>query len=130
MENNKKLFNLLLRGWFKTKGRSSRQEYISRFMLFWVIGFIAMYLEKIDNSLVQTPFNIILMCAIIFIMFVVLALSLIQVFFVTHRRLHDLNASGWWQLITFIPLGQLLMICFIFFKGTKGSNKYGLPPEY
>lgn len=130
MENNKKLFNLLLRGWFKTKGRSSRQEYISRFMLFWVIGFIAMYLEKIDNSLVQTPFNIILMCAIIFIMFVVLALSLIQVFFVTHRRLHDLNASGWWQLITFIPLGQLLMICFIFFKGTKGTNKYGSPPEY
>ena len=130
MENNKKLFNLLLRGWFKTKGRSSRQEYISRFMLFWVIGFIAMYLEKIDNSLVQTPFNIILMCAIIFIMFVVLALSLIQVFFVTHRRLHDLNASGWWQLITFIPLGQLLMICFIFFKGTNGNNKYGSPPEY
>ena len=130
MENNKKLFNLLLRGWFKTKGRSSRKEYISRFMLFWVIGFIAMYLEKIDNSLVQTPFNIILMCAIIFIMFVVLALSLIQVFFVTHRRLHDLNASGWWQLITFIPLGQLLMICFIFFKGTKGTNKYGSPPEY
>jgi uncharacterized membrane protein YhaH (DUF805 family) len=130
VENNKKLFNLLLRGWFKTKGRSSRQEYISRFMLFWVIGFIAMYLEKIDNSLVQTPFNIILMCAIIFIMFVVLALSLIQVFFVTHRRLHDLNASGWWQLITFIPLGQLLMICFIFFKGTKGTNKYGSPPEY
>jgi uncharacterized membrane protein YhaH (DUF805 family) len=99
-------------------------------MLFWVIGFIAMYLEKIDNSLVQTPFNIILMCAIIFIMFVVLALSLIQVFFVTHRRLHDLNASGWWQLITFIPLGQILMIGFIFFKGTQGPNKYGEEPKY
>ena len=51
-------------------------------------------------------------------------------FFVTHRRLHDLNASGWWQLITFIPFGQILMIGFIFFKGTPGPNKYGEPPEY
>ena len=87
MENNKKLFNLLLRGWFKTKGRSSRQEYISRFMLFWVIGFIAMYLEKIDNSLVQTPFNIILMCAIIFIMFVVSVLSFVFQFRPKYRNL-------------------------------------------
>ena len=61
---------------------------------------------------------------------IIFMLSVIQVFFVTHRRLHDLNASGWWQLVTFIPLGQLLMIGFIFFKGTQGTNKYGEPPIY
>ena len=67
---------------------------------------------------------------LIFILFPILILSIIQVFFVTHRRLHDLNASGWWQLMTFIPLGQILMIGFIFFKGTPGPNRYGSPPEY
>ena len=128
--SNKKIYNLLFKGWFRTIGRSSRQEYIARFMLFWVIGFIFITLEKIDKSLTQTPFNIIVMSVIAFIMFIVLALTLLQVFFVTHRRLHDLNTSGWWQLITFIPFGQILMIGFIFFKGTDGPNKYGPPPEY
>ena len=130
MVSNKKIYNLLFKGWFRTIGRSSRQEYIARFMLFWVIGFIFITLEKIDKSLTQTPFNIIVMSVIAFIMFIVLALTLLQVFFVTHRRLHDLNTSGWWQLITFIPFGQILMIGFIFFKGTDGPNKYGPPPEY
>ena len=74
--------------------------------------------------------SLIVMSVIAFIMFIVLALTLLQVFFVTHRRLHDLNTSGWWQLITFIPFGQILMIGFIFFKGTDGPNKYGPPPEY
>jgi uncharacterized membrane protein YhaH (DUF805 family) len=67
-------------------------------------------------------------CIIIFCF--LLALSVIQVFFVTHRRLHDLNASGWWQLITLIPMGQLLMIGLIFFKGTPTANNYGEPPSY
>ena len=46
-------------------------------------------------------------------------IDVIQIFFVTHRRLHDLNASGWWQLVTLIPSGQLLMIGFIFLKVHK-----------
>ena len=63
-----------------------------------------------------------------FVLCIALYLSIIQVFFVTHRRLHDLNTSGWWQLITFVPCGQLLMIGLIFYKGTPTTNKYGEPP--
>ena len=130
VNNNNRFYNLLLKGWFRTKGRSSRKEYIVRFLLFWVVVFIATSVEKIDSILTQTPFNIVLMCLVAFIMFVILALTLLQVFFVTHRRLHDLNASGWWQLITFIPFGQIIMIGFIFFKGTDGPNRFGEKPEY
>lgn len=74
----------------------------------------------------------ILLISVIFALFFALLfiLSIIQMFFVTHRRLHDLNASGWWQLTTFIPLGKIMMIGYIFFKGTKGSNRYGEPPKY
>lgn len=79
------------------------------------------------EKLINTNISIIL---IGFIACPIGILAIAQIFFVTHRRLHDLNASGWWQLITFIPLGQLMMIGFIFFKGTEGPNKYGPPPEY
>ena len=129
MVNSTKLSNLLLRGWFKTKGRSSRQEYISRFLMMWFFLIIGISIR----TPYQTTENIILAIFFVLLSFLTLLLmmiSLIQMLFVTHRRLHDLNASGWWQIITFIPLGQLLMICFIFFKGTKGTNKYGPPPEY
>lgn len=131
VENSKKLFNLLFRGWFRIKGRSSRLEYILRFLMMWLLAGIFFITDELDK-LITNHSHLTLVLSVIFLFIVVslFILSIIQVFFVTHRRLHDLNASGWWQLITFIPLGQLLMICFIFFKGTKGNNKYGSPPEY
>ena len=124
---------MLLRGWFKTKGRSGRQEYILRFLMMWIFAYLSLYYDVFSNTLDDSKPNLpyiffgLLVPVTIAIVFM---LSVIQVFFLTHRRLHDLNASGWWQLVTFIPLGQLLMIGFIFFKGTQGTNKYGEPPTY
>ena len=57
-------------------------------------------------------------------------LYVIQEFFLTHRRLHDLNASGWWQLILLIPFGQFILIGLLFFKVTDGPNRFGKEPEY
>ena len=42
------------------------------------------------------------------------------------RRLHDINFSGWWVLLTFIPLiGIIALIVFGCIPGTEGDNKYG-----
>ena len=122
------MYNLLLKDWFRVKGRASRQEYILRFLMMCFLGVIGFSIVEIDNKLEQNVMNIIIMLTCLLIVASAFILSIIQIFFVTHRRLHDLNASGWWQLITFIPFGQLLMIAFIFFKGTDGPNKYGDPP--
>lgn len=44
------------------------------------------------------------------------------------KRLHDLNKSGWWSLLSLIPFVNLfLSIYLLFFKGTDGLNKYGPP---
>ena len=114
---------MFIRNLFGVKGRASRKEYNTRFITMWVLGFFMNYIRTIyylyGNILVGLFFAF---TCIIFMLYV------IQIFFVTHRRLHDLNASGWWQLVTFIPFGQILMIGFIFFKGTDGPNKYGEPP--
>jgi len=48
---------------------------------------------------------------------------------VATRRLHDINKSGWWQLISIIPLiGGILMLIWTCTKGTEGSNDYGANP--
>ena len=46
------------------------------------------------------------------------------------KRWHDLNKSGWWCLIVFIPgiglTAEFILLGFI--KGTSGSNNYGSEP--
>ena len=45
------------------------------------------------------------------------------------RRLHDRDKSGWFMLISFIPiLGAIFLIVMLAEKGTPGKNKYGEYP--
>ena len=49
---------------------------------------------------------------------------------VTIRRLHDLDKSGWYIGLYFLPLGiGLIIMCFICSKrGTPGPNRFGRNP--
>ena len=45
------------------------------------------------------------------------------------RRLHDLDRNGWFWLLCFIPLVNFFLgIYLLFFRGTKGENRYGPDP--
>ena len=45
------------------------------------------------------------------------------------RRLHDTNRSGFFLLISFIPIiGGLVLLFFLIPEGTKGKNKFGPDP--
>ncbi|HEY2534973.1 MAG TPA: DUF805 domain-containing protein [Xanthobacteraceae bacterium] len=42
------------------------------------------------------------------------------------RRLHDIDRSGWWFLLIFIPLvGAIVLIVFCCMRGSKGPNRFG-----
>lgn len=48
---------------------------------------------------------------------------------ITIRRLHDLDKSGWWSLVSFIPYVNVAFgIYVLFFKGTTGPNRFGPDP--
>jgi uncharacterized membrane protein YhaH (DUF805 family) len=48
---------------------------------------------------------------------------------VTCRRLHDIDRSGWWQLIWFIPLiGFIVMLIWTTRQGNSGPNRFGADP--
>lgn len=46
------------------------------------------------------------------------------------RRLHDTGRSGWYVLLSLIPLfGPLVLLVFYASKGDKRANKYGPVPK-
>lgn len=51
-------------------------------------------------------------------------------FAVTVRRLHDTGRSGWWMLISIIPiLGIIVLTYFMVLEGHTGVNEYGVNPK-
>ena len=43
------------------------------------------------------------------------------------RRLHDLDKSGWWLLLGFVPIIGLILIYWFAQPGTPGANRFGPP---
>ena len=53
-------------------------------------------------------------------------LTLIPSFAVAVRRFHDIDKSGWFILISIIPLvGWIIMLVMLVGKGTEGKNRFG-----
>lgn len=45
------------------------------------------------------------------------------------RRLHDIDRSGWWYFITFVPLvGPFVLLYFMVKRGDQGPNSFGNDP--
>ena len=48
---------------------------------------------------------------------------------VTIRRLHDTDRSGWWCLVSLLPVvGTVVMLVFLVGAGTQGGNHFGDAP--
>lgn len=48
---------------------------------------------------------------------------------VSVRRLHDLDKSGWWLLLSVIPvIGFLVLLFWYVQQGTPGQNRFGADP--
>ena len=115
-----RFYNLFIRNLFSFKGRASRKEYVCRVLFF-------IFLLSLNNEISRyNPSPTPLYLAILSIILVILQyIYMFQYFPLAVRRLHDLNASGWYVLISFIPFGQLLILWLMFKKGTDGVNDYG-----
>ena len=103
-------------------GRASRSEFWF-FVLFCILGGIIAAI--IDTMILGYPFeeegpiNLIFSVALI-----------IPSISVTARRLHDINRSGWWQLLWFTIIGGILLIIWHATDGEKKKNRFGPPIKF
>jgi len=101
-------------------GRASRSEYWF-FILFGVLGGIVTLIIDVmilDYSIESeyTPINLIFSLILI-----------IPSIAVACRRLHDVNKSGWWQLIWLTIIGGILLFIWYVKEGEKKKNRFGSP---
>ncbi|MEM1161644.1 MAG: DUF805 domain-containing protein [Pseudomonadota bacterium] len=97
------------------QGRSPRSEYWW-FVLFYIL--VAIVLSLL--SAVVPLLGILLL--VFYLAIIIPSIS------VAIRRLHDLDKSGWWLLLSFVPIANLLLLYWACCKGTDGDNQFGPDP--
>jgi uncharacterized membrane protein YhaH (DUF805 family) len=105
------------------EGRAGRKEYWF-FILFNIL--ISMALGYVDwltgNINPETGLGILSGIYALGVMIPGMAVSV--------RRLHDTDRSGWWLLITFVPvIGAIVFLYFMVLDSNPESNEYGPSPK-
>ena len=96
--------------YFDFETRSSRKEFWY-WQLFRILMFLSItYLESLGLS---------------GLLFISNFIFLIPEIAVSIRRLHDINKSGWWILLTLTIIGIIPLTYFYCIKGDDGVNDYG-----
>ncbi len=111
-----------------------REEYLStegrinRWPFFWkqfVIGIIISVISGLNIFFFGETFKF--LSQVIQVVLVVLNVAVMISFGI--RRCHDLDRSGWWMLLSFIPLINFFFgIYLLFIRGTYGANRFGPDP--
>ena len=84
------------------------------------------------NILIILTLAILTMVSSIFIfVYVIYALAgIVPGLAVAVRRLHDINKSGWFILVGFIPfIGGIWLLVLLATEGDRGDNQYGEDPK-
>lgn len=102
-------WDIISKHYFDFRGRTGRKT-------FWLF------------TLNMAIINLILGIFSLTILSIIVSLFLLTPSFcITIKRLHDIDFSGWWVLIGFIPLlGFIALIVMNCIKGTEGENRFGL----
>ena len=103
-------------------GRASRSE----FWFFVLFGFLGGIITVIIDVMIlgypyeeNGPINLIFSVALT-----------IPSIAVAARRLHDINKSGWWQLLWITIIGGILLIIWHATEGENKKNKFGPPIKF
>lgn len=113
---------------FSTKGRLGRIRYLTFSMGYMLIFYLFIFVLAAIlgaagmTGMMENPMVALVLMGISYALIIGFGITL------SIRRAHDFNKSGWWSLLSLVPLVNLL---FLFVPGTDGENAYGkkTPPN-
>lgn len=107
----------VLRKYAVFSGRALRMEYWMFFLFNFIIAFVLGFIEAAAGGpgVLGSLYGLAV---------------LIPGIAVSVRRLHDTNRSGWWLLISLIPLiGTIVLLVFMVQDSQPSENQYGANPK-
>lgn len=112
----------VLKNYFNFEGRARRKEY---WMFVLVNLLVSIGLGLVDGILgLKSASGIGTLGALYSLAVLIPSIA------VGARRLHDLDKSGWWQLIALVPIiGWIVLIVWAASEGQPGSNRFGPDPK-
>jgi len=110
-----------------TQGRLRRKEFLTRALLLG-IPMVAYFIRKTVYGQEMLCFQS--TCPRDFLSELLVLLSVGIFIIQAIKRLHDINKSGWYILFLFVPILNIILKIFLFFKdGTIGENNFGADPK-
>ena len=110
------------------KGRARRAEY----WYFSLFNFLLVLIgEFLATLIIFTTQNVVGTAICMGIIYLYYLAAFIPTIAVNVRRLHDIGRSGWWLLISIIPIiGAIVLLIFTCTDSQKEENKWGISPKY
>lgn len=104
-------------------GRARRKEYWYFILFHMIISLVVGVIDGLTGSF-SGEVGVGLLGAIYALALLIPSIAVIV------RRLHDTDRSGWWILISLIPLiGTIVLIVFLVLDSTPGANRFGENPK-
>jgi len=108
---------VVLERYAKFDGRAGREEF-----WFYVLANVAIYIALLLLAQISNIFIVLYFLYAIAVIVPNIAVGI--------RRLHDTDKSGWFLLISLIPIiGGIILLVFFATAGTDGPNQYGAAAE-
>ncbi|MBY0027494.1 DUF805 domain-containing protein [Priestia aryabhattai] len=105
----------VLKNYATFRGRATRTEY----WMFFLFNFIISCVLSAIEFMTENP---------TFLFTIYAVAVLIPSLAVTARRLHDIGKSGWWQLITIIPIaGSIFLLILLCLRSESQLNRFDVP---
>jgi uncharacterized membrane protein YhaH (DUF805 family) len=118
--------------YFSPKGRLRRLPYFLYGLVIGlvagVLGVVAQYLSvQLQINMQQPDYLAVMFLVGILIFFIIFIYAS---WILGMKRFHDLDHSGWWMLLSLVPIvGFLVALYLLFFRGTEGPNRFGNSPD-
>lgn len=118
-----KYFLYCLQHYADFTGRARRSEY----WYFVLFNFIVSILIGLSLGVIAGLLNV---PALVYLAYLWSLAVFIPSLAVSVRRLHDIGRSGWWLLLSLIPLiGAIILIIWHCTDSQPGTNQYGPNPK-
>jgi uncharacterized membrane protein YhaH (DUF805 family) len=113
-------FMAVIKNYAGFSGRAGRREYWMFFLIYMLIYIGLAILTAVMPKMLGTIFGILTAVFLLGMLVPTIAVGV--------RRMHDTDHSGWWLLLSIVPLAGLYVLYLLIIEGTSGPNRFGESP--